>query len=206
LMDLFEDQGYSTYQIIRHWEQPIPFSKSLPSDLENSIRKMCLENTQVDLNKILLHEAWNKIVLREWRLAVINSVILFESWLTPFLEDAYRLQGVTDGDIKAKFKTKEAKSRDRKHLGIAEIIQTLVLDAIKYDFKNTNEYDDVFNKSILLRNSIIHKSKLDVTPIQARECIHAVLKAIDAITKARLIFEGSRSTVKAINVFDVSPR
>ncbi|MBC6605617.1 hypothetical protein H8B13_02170 [Hymenobacter sp. BT188] len=193
LIDLHEDRSVSLTHIARQWEQPIPFAKTIPLELDKELRNSCLNAGEIDLFSVLRHEAWNKIVLQEWRMAVINSLILFESWLTPTLQEIYELKGLDEGKIKRKFKTDAPKSKDRKHLGITEIAETLVLDAIRYDFKKTAEYDNLLNKSIIVRNSIIHRSKLDVSQKDAYECIHSVMNAISAITNAIMGYKMANS-------------
>ena len=193
LIDLHEDRSVSYTHIVRQWENPIPFEKTITPPLDKLLRENCLSNENTDLFAVLRHEAWNKIVLQEWRMAVINSVILFESWLTPTLQDIYALKGLDEGKIKRKFKTDEPKSRDRKHLGITEIAENLVMDAIRYDFKRTAEYSDLLNNAIIVRNSIIHRSKLDVSQEHAYACIHSVMNAMAAITQALLGYKMANS-------------
>ena len=208
LVDLFENQSTQHLIFFRCWEQPVPFSKVIPKDIDKTIRQWCMNDQQVDLFSVLRYEAWNKIVLQEWRMAVINSVIWLESWITPTLQDMYALKGLDSGQIKAKFMTDEPKKKDRKHLGILEIIEKLVMDATRFDFGKTSEFNDVKHNAIILRNSIIHRSKLDVTQQDAYACIHAVSNAITLITQACISYSRHlpNGSMWAIAGYDVMPR
>jgi hypothetical protein len=210
LITMTEDGAISLASTIRHWETPVPFEKVISKDIDKYIRKACIERVAPALFDILQYEAWNKITLHEWRIAIVNSVILFESYLTPALQDVYRDKGLTDGQIRDKFKTDEPKKKDRKHLGITEISEKLILDAIKLDFKKTKQYDDLLNKAIIMRNSIIHKSKYDVTQADAYACIHAVMNAIELISNAIVNYEIANPTpgikVYTEQKFDAKPR
>lgn len=209
IIDLMEDKSIQTTIAMRQWEQPIPFSKVIPKDLDKIVRVNCMENKSLDLFSILRHEAWNKIVLKEWRMAVVSSVILFESWITPTLEDIYRMKGLNDGEIKRKFKTDAPRSDDRKPLSLTEICEKVVLDAMDFDFRKTPEYDNLLKKAIQLRNSIIHRSKLDVTSGEAYDCIHSVMNAITMISHVSLAYSHSNVDGFQITVmgsFDNNPR
>lgn len=116
--------------------------------------------------------------LRKWRLALIDSAVLFEAWLTNFLRKKYKEQGLSEENIEAKFHRQNGSP-----FSITYIAKSLVKDATDFDFSQTQECSVWENKVRDVRNDIVHGTRFDVSDQEASEAYRTVREAISLLEK-----------------------
>jgi hypothetical protein len=174
--ELLEDGGVFDIPIIRNFGGPTSFHQPVDLDSEKQIQGD-LDNGYENYLHELFAELWHKLLLQSWRSAAIDSAILFEAWLVPFLKSLYAKKGLSKTTIKNKFKTGDLNFP----MGISEICQKLVEDASGYAFQNSSFYEDLINKTINLRNKLVHGVLLTASKDQAYDSMNIVIAAIDEI-------------------------
>ena len=188
LFEQHENGTTSNNLLHRLFERSIPFENTIGDSEEQKIRQ-ALKTGERNYIHELYSEVWNKLALQDWRLAIIDSIVLLEAWLTPYLKEAYRQKGLSNSVIKEKFKTGE------KHypMGISEICQTLIEDATGYAFQGVPQHEELVQRAINPRNKLVHGTKLVATGDEAYKCIHSVIAAvalINAVPKINAFLAG----------------
>ena len=106
--------------------------------------------------------------LYDWRLAIIESAVLFETWLNKFLRFVYNNNGLNKVQIENKFLNLRRNGSSIPK-SIDDIAKNLVFDATGYDFKHSREYNGWRVHTKGMRNSIVHGKKYKVTQNQAQK-------------------------------------
>ena len=114
--------------------------------------------------------------LQEWRLAVIESAVAFEAWLSRFLRDQLVSQGRSN--IDELFLNSRGLPKS-----ITSIAQNLIKEVTGFDFELSNEYSDWAFNVRDLRNDLVHGKIFDVSQAQASEAYSSVIAAIACITE-----------------------
>lgn len=123
-------------------------------------------------------EVQNKLDLREWRLAVLEAAILFETYLNTLLRNTFKKLGLEEEAIENKF-LKDVKNGIP--LSCTAIAKKLVLEALDFDFEATDEFDAWALHTRDLRNDIVHGKKFIVTESEARLACDSVKNATELL-------------------------
>lgn len=151
---------------------------SIGDEEDKQLRDVLLEDKKPPIIDTLKLEVLDKLDLREWRLAVIEAAVLFETWLNFFLREKYKIHGLTDKQIEKNFYRKD---KNKTPLSVYAIAKDLIKDAAGFDFSNTKEFYEWCIKTKDLRNDIVHGKKYNITIKEAHECFNTVLSAIRII-------------------------
>lgn len=151
---------------------------SISEENDQALRQILTQDLQPSIVETLKLEVKDKLDLREWRLAVIESAVLFETFINIHLRHVYKCNGLNDTDIENKFVKNDRNSTPLSSFGIAK---TLVIDATGYDFENTVEFSDWATNTKDLRNEIVHGKRFYVSKEEAELSFDSVLNAINAI-------------------------
>ncbi|MED7819446.1 MULTISPECIES: hypothetical protein [unclassified Francisella] len=146
-------------------------------DLE--LRQVLDKDIEPSIIKTLQLEVEDKLDLREWRLAAIESAVLFETFLNIRLRDAYKKLGLSDAEIENKFHKND---RHRTPLSSYKIAELLVKDALGFDFSLTSEFREWCRNTKDLRNEVVHGKKYKVTKEEAVLSYDSVKKSISVIS------------------------
>lgn len=151
---------------------------SISDDKDQYLRKVMYKNEQPSIIDSLKIEIKNKLDLREWRLAVIDSAILFETWLSKLLYDHYRDNGLSESDIFDKF------HKDDKYntpLSAYALAKYKIKDDIGFDFGDCQEFDNWCTDTKDLRNKVVHGDKYRVSKEEAEKAFKSSLDAMRVI-------------------------
>ncbi|MBM3703404.1 MAG: hypothetical protein FJW63_10585 [Actinobacteria bacterium] len=102
LRTLFEDGTYQWAQLKGVSGPLYGFGYSISDDKDKDLRKALLEDNSPSMDKILDVEIRNYLDLNEWRLALIESAVLFEAWLSTYLRQEFKDKGLNESEIKKK--------------------------------------------------------------------------------------------------------
>ncbi|UOR07470.1 hypothetical protein MUN82_10310 [Hymenobacter aerilatus] len=174
-LDVDENDNSLITQVLKHYGTPVSFEDTHDYQTELFLRNGLLDNHEFATYIRIYQDVWYKITTHDWRMAVADSLILFESWIRPYLHKIYTEKGLSKNAIKNKFKV------NGNPMFITDIAAILVEDATGYAFQDSREYADLLNKAIKVRNKVIHLEKYDVQQIEARGCFYSVCNAISAI-------------------------
>ncbi|MCW5548698.1 MAG: hypothetical protein KIT44_07010 [Opitutaceae bacterium] len=116
---------------------------------------------------------------RDYRGAVIEAAILFESWLKAIVRRQFALRGLPPDQIEAKLRTK-----DGQHHKANYFARVLLKEATEYDFCATVEYLAWRQQVADVRNDLVHGTRHDVTEDEATACLKAIHMAKEAIVTA----------------------
>jgi hypothetical protein len=116
---------------------------------------------------------------RDYRGAVIEAAILFESWLKAFVRQQFALRGLPPDRIEAKLRTNERQYHNAKH-----VAQVLLKEATGFDFGVTADYTTWRRQVADVRNDLVHGTRHVVTEAEAAACFAAVHNAKEAIMAA----------------------
>lgn len=152
------------------------FGGAIGDDEEKQLRDALLKVEPPQVDDMLEMEILDHLDLREWRLAVIESAVLFEAWLTRFLRDYLKKAGVAEPDINNRL----VNASGIPH-SITRIAKRMLRDETGYDFEVTTEYNDWALKVRDLRNEIVHGKRFDVSREDAYASYNASKAAINII-------------------------
>jgi len=120
-------------------------------------------------------------------MAVVESTIMFESWIVPFLRFIYKDKHKSsnkqiDKLFQKKIKNEETDEDMYTPVFISEIIERIVYEATGFAFHLVPEYISL-KETITLRNNLVHGKKKDaVTRRQAWNAYDSVKASIILLT------------------------
>lgn len=153
---------------------------SIPDEEDLELRQILDKDIEPSIIKTLQLEVKDKLDLREWRLAAIESAVLFETFLNIKLRGAYKKSGLSDIEIENKFHEND---RHKTPLSSYKIAKLLVKDALGFDFSLTSEFREWCRNTKDLRNEIVHGKKYKVTREEATLGYDSVKKSISLISR-----------------------
>lgn len=151
---------------------------SITDDEDNILREALTNEEEPPLLETLELEINDKLDLREWKLAVIEASVLFETWLSLHVRSLFKAVGHPDEEIDDKFYRND---NNKTPLTAYAIAKNLINEATGYDFENTQEFTDWCTYSKDLRNNIVHGKQHSVTRDEAIKCCDSVKLAIEKI-------------------------
>jgi hypothetical protein len=144
------------------------------------LRKQLISNNDNNLIDSLDLSIRSRIETEEWKLVIIESAVMFESWIQPLIKGHYikSLGSKTKAATKLSFKDIEGRSHP---MPMGDILKSLIKDAFSFDFENTDAYKNVTANTISPRNKIVHGDGFAATKktaIAAYLSAHAAIEAI----------------------------
>ena len=153
---------------------------SIPADQDTALRIAVAKTTLPDIDKTLDANIRNFLDLKDWRLAVIESAVAFEAWVSKHLKQVLRNRNATNEEIESVSKDKEGRPRT-----ITDIAHNQIRKVTGYDFRTAPEYGPWVTKVRDLRNDLVHGDRFDVSEDEARGAYDAIKGAMRVIGNAR---------------------
>ncbi len=153
---------------------------AIPADQDDQLRIAVANATLPDIDKTLDANIRNFLDLKDWRLAVIESAVAFEAWVSKHLKRVLRSKKATNEEIESVFKDKKGRPRT-----ITDIAQNQIRKVTGYDFRTAPEYGPWATKVRDLRNDLVHGARFDVSEDEARGAYDAINNAMLVIGNAR---------------------
>ncbi len=154
---------------------------SVNDKIDMELRKKIISSESPSIIDTLCIDIDDRMDLHEWRLVVIESAVLFETWLTKMLKKSYKKKGLNESEIKQKFLDKRNGYYVPK--SIDSLVRNSIKDATGFDFSKTKEYSSWKTNVKDTRNKIVHGDKYKVSYSQA---LKAKVSTINAIKKIKL--------------------
>ena len=151
---------------------------AIDDQIDTTLRSMLNQDIEPPIIETLHLEVKDKLDLREWRLAVIESAVLFETYLNSKMRKVYKEQGLSESDMEDKFYKNDGY---RTPLSSYAIASSIVQDATGFDFKSTSEFQAWSVHTKDLRNDVVHGKKYKVNQEEAVLSYNSVLNAIRLI-------------------------
>jgi hypothetical protein len=152
------------------------------SNEQDSLLRKKLEKGDIPLIVDSLElEIKNKLDLRDWRLAAVDSAVLFETWLKIFIREQFELKSLSKDEIDGKFHKNDKYKTPHSTFHLAK---TVIKKCSGFDFFNTDKFKNWSKKTRGLRNNIIHGNQYKVNEKEARESFNSVIESIELIKKA----------------------
>jgi len=153
------------------------FGGAIEDDVDAALRAAIAEDDPPSIELTLDADIRDHLDLHEWRLALIQSGVLFEAWLAAFLRNRFAANGLDPSAIDAKF----AKPSGLPKSATALAAETL-RDATGFNFAGTPEFTKWCEKVRDPRNDLVHGARFNVTAAEAHEAYDAVLKAVELLS------------------------
>ncbi|MEQ9425771.1 MAG: hypothetical protein RJQ09_15205 [Cyclobacteriaceae bacterium] len=153
-------------------------SERLTKKNDNELREGLKADLKTNIILSIHLDIKNRLLLEEWRLAAIESEILFETWLISFLQKHFKKNGLTDEESETHFYNNDKAKTPKSAHALAKF---KVKEATGFDFFKTEEFRNWELKSKNLRNEIVHGKKFDVSKSEAKDSFQSVMKAINLI-------------------------
>lgn len=147
---------------------------AIPDDQDLKLREAISNPNPPSIHETLDANIRNHLDLQEWRLAVIESAVAFEAWISRHLREQLSSQGRSN--IDAIFLNSRGLPKS-----ITSIAQNLVREITGFDFGNTNEYAEWESNVRDIRNDLVHGKIFDVSRIQANRAYSSVKAAVTCI-------------------------
>jgi hypothetical protein len=177
LTTVFED-GQLQHQEFGGSSGPLNgFGGAISDDLDKKLRESVSKIDPPSIYQTMDLNIRNYFDLEDWRLAIIETAVIFEAWLAKYVRDKFTDQGVSSVDIDAKFIGTRGLPKS-----VTAIAKELVLDATGFDFSTSTEYVEWTTKVRDLRNDLVHGKRFDVIAVEAKDAYIAVNSAIKLLS------------------------
>jgi hypothetical protein len=123
--------------------------------------------------ELRMHQLYGE---RDYRGAVIEAAVLFESSLKAFVRSQFSRRGLSPDRVEAKLRTK-----DGQHHKANYVARVLVNESTAFDFSKSVEYTQWRLQVADVRNDLVHGTRHSVTEDQAKVCLAAIYKAQEII-------------------------
>ncbi|MCA8830195.1 hypothetical protein [Hymenobacter pini] len=162
---------------------PVPIlefaSQKVSSEADALLRASLIDNENLDIVKVLDLEIRGRLDRGEWRLAVVDSAVMFETWIHPKLVYHYRTErGMGKGKYDKMMSFNDADGK-RHPLPISLILENIIPNVIGESFIDKTEAIDLKKNAIQLRNDIVHGNTHIINKQQAVNAYLSVRKAIE---------------------------
>lgn len=166
------------------------FGGAIPDEQDRRLRDAVIHQEPPDMKLVLDQQVHSFLDLQEWRLAIVETAVLFEAFIASLLEAYLSQLGRTATEIRALLHKEDGRPHEIEHLAKAVIRRTT-----GFDFASTSQYqrwkEDVCRK----RNDIVHGRRLDFSEAEARQAFQVALDAA-SLLKAKLFSGGPASSEK----------
>ncbi|GAA1858259.1 hypothetical protein GCM10009836_43070 [Pseudonocardia ailaonensis] len=154
------------------------FGSALDANRDHALRIAAASVGPPEMSLALDVNVRNNLDLRDWRMAAIESAVMFEAWLIPALKTRLAVNGIQDPDIDSQFRKPDGFPRSITH-----VAKKVVKEACGLDFEATTEFTEWTRNVCDIRNALIHGSRIDATPdeaLLAYRSARAAMKLIEA--------------------------
>jgi len=154
------------------------FGGAIPDDQDIRLRNAIANTAPPDVKLVLDQQVHSYLDLREWRLAIIETAVLFEAFLTYILEDYLKNHGHSEMAIHALLHRDDGRPHEVEHLA-----KVVVRKVTGFDFASTNEFqrwkEDVSRK----RNQVVHGHRFDLSKAEAEQAFKAAIDAANLLKR-----------------------
>lgn len=147
---------------------------AIPSNENEEIRQSLIEDKEISLIDSMHLDILDKIDLKEYRFSVIESAIMYETWLNIFIRNKLKEKGLSEDEIEKKLKNKRGEPRSAYNLS-----KTMIKELTSIDFSKTEDFDNWCLHTKNLRNEIVHGKKYSVTKDEAIKAYHSAIHPIN---------------------------
>lgn len=172
----FEDGSRTTQQYGASSGPLRGMGGAIPDDQDQELREAVASPRPPDLAKTLDANIRDYLSLQNWRLAIIESAVAFEAWLSSFLRLKFDANGLSPEEIDQKFLTARGLPRS-----ITSIAKNLVNEAINFDFASSTEYAAWEVDVRDIRNDVVHGKRFDISKHEAERAYSSMKSAISVI-------------------------
>lgn len=168
-----------TWQLYATGSGPVHmFGGAIPDDQDIRLRNAIANTAPPDVKLVLDQQVHSYLDLREWRLAIIETAVLFEAFLTYILGEYLKSHGRSVKEIHALLHRDDGRPHEVEHLAKA-----VVRRVTGFDFASTNEFqrwkEDVSRK----RNQVVHGYRFDVSQAEAEQAFKANIDAANLLKR-----------------------
>lgn len=169
--------GQVTWQIYMGGTGPMrAFGGSIPQEQDKLLRGKVDQPEPPDVRATLYQDVLSHLELGDFRLAIIETAVLFEAQLTATLETFLKRQGKQPEEIQAVLHWEDGRPHEVEH-----VAKVILRDVSGFEFNATHEFRDWKEKVARLRNDVVHGIRFDVDEAEAVEALRAVRAAVEAI-------------------------
>jgi len=152
------------------------FGGAIADDIDVQIRNAVAQSDPPDFAQVLFAEVQNNADLRNWRMVVIDTAILFEVFLTSLIRFVAAQRGKSDVEIEKLLNQKNGLPHNVEYLAMH------VLEEVTgFAFKQDSRFRDWKEKVASLRNDLVHGRKRDVTAEEVEGAFQAANAARDVL-------------------------
>lgn len=153
------------------------FGGSIPSEQDELLRQKVSSSNPPDVKTTLYQEILSHQELGRYRLAIIETAVLFEAWITAMLTKYLSDKGHDQAHIDGVLNRDESRPHDVEHLA-----KVVIREETKFSFNETHEYK-LWKENVLeLRNDVVHGRKFEVDREQSVNAFEIVDNAVRKIT------------------------
>lgn len=156
------------------------FGGAIDDSTEVALRAAVRVEGEPPIDLTLDADIRNNIDLREWRLALIQSAILFEAHLAACIRLGFHKQGLDEGAMSAWFAKPDGYPRSATSLAA-----TVVPPALGFDFASTAEFADWTRHVRDPRNDLVHGKRFAVSQEEA-QLAYRVVRTASALLTSRV--------------------
>jgi len=140
--------------------------------VEEMVRARLQTEQPVEFGRELYLDTRSHLETEDYRLAVIESEVLFEVWLKGFLAEHLQRQGLAEEDVQSRFSHADGRPRS-----VTNLAKGVVHDVTGFDFSGTAEYERWDQDARKLRNEVVHGQRRIVTREEAVRALEAIIDA-----------------------------
>jgi len=167
--------GEITYQTYMGSTGPMQgFGGAIPKEEDDFLRNAVHQPSPPGVRATLYQEVFSHLELGRYRLAVVETAVLFEAYIMSLLTTYLTDQGRTNEEIDSVLYRGGGRPHDVEHL--AKIV---VREQTGFKFNDTLEFKEWKEKVSRLRNEVVHGRRFDITEGEAVEA----LRVVDAAAK-----------------------
>jgi hypothetical protein len=149
------------------------FGGALDEALETQLRAAVAQEQSSDFVSRLDADIRDHLDLQEWRLAIIQSAVLFEAWLSSFIRRRFATKGLAANVIDDKFIN--ARGLPKSATALASQV---VNEATGFDFEGTPHFASWAADVRDPRNELVHGKRSAASRVEATAAYSATIAAI----------------------------
>lgn len=152
---------------------------SIPEEQDSQLRAAIANSSPPDVKLILDQQVKSYLDLREWRLAIIETAVLFEAYLTNVLVTYLSQKGLPSGEIRALLHKEDGRPHEVEHLA-----KSVIRKLTGFDFAQTVEFQRWKEDVLRIRNEVVHGRTFDISKADAERAFRVSLDAARVINRS----------------------
>jgi hypothetical protein len=154
------------------------FGGSIPEEQDQQLRQKVSQSNPPDVRATIYQEILSHHELGRYRLAVIETAVLFESWITGMLTKYLSNKGYDETQINEVLNRNDSRPHEVEHLA-----KVVIRQQTGFSFNETREFQ-LWKEDVLgLRNDVVHGRKFEVNKEQALNAFEIVNNAVRLISE-----------------------